>query len=1050
MSINEYYLKKCIVYDYIGMNSQIKTYHYKVDAINDIQRFHNSSLKLFSSDISDKGVKQFHLFTYDQIFERIYNKNTHYYENYELNQPIKLFIDLDCKTDDLTFNNLTFDELITNAITIIMKKLKDYGYDDNTPFIILKADSLNKLSSHIIFPTVIFKSINIMKSFMSELNQESYIDKSVYKVGCFRMLHCSKMNKNNKLYYYESTKIKTNYNFTSDKQLFLDSLLLNISSDIQYISYEIPEIIKVIDTNQRTNYDIVDNYKYKDIDNDYLVKLLELIDISRWDDYDTWIRLGVSIKNHSNNFEIFDKFSSRSGKYKGYDDCLRVWNSFKHSLITIGTIIWYAKIDSPDEYKKLISNKTITDFDDNNDEEDELIKNTIFIDAPYIIEKENNNMRSKSCKVSNEFDIFINHKIKKCFCVFSGCDTGKSSFVRQIMRDYIPTKVLYVSYRKSLTNNIHGNLDNYNFKSYLDGNFTVDRLICQVDSLLKINNLSILPEYDLVIFDEIESILNHFQASTLKDSYETFTIMKDIAICSKKIIFLDGDFSNRTYNYIKHFDPEPVIIKNTCIKKSRHFIFDNNFEDFKTKINTDMLANKKVVIVSMSSNLCHYFEDLYKKNYKIICHTSECEPGHLDKLKKVNEYWNTCDLLIYSPCVEAGVDFNLDYFDNMYCILSDKSCSPRSFIQMIYRIRNIKNNDIHCFRNNIKFEANQNILQYHNVNSFFYQLYPEAITKNLVINGNLHYYKQEYKTNIYYETQKYNLLEHYNKLYFFIPVLLKLLTDKGHTWINNETKIEIYENVKCSIIKDRILNTDLVDEHTYDDLLDKQKRGLLTLENKYQIQKYIYMKTFKIDILTAEIMDKIYGQIDILYNFRYLINKKKYITDVKVKHNEDLFIDSDDEEDEDVILNEIKNHKDIKIAMLSQKKILCLKLLETIGFSLKHIISYNKFDRKSSKQLMDNKILIPLETFEKNIKLINNKNYKKYFFTKNNKLLFDIDLSHFYSIKKFLGAVNTILGNFGLKIRSKQYSIRVNGNVVNNNFYMLCLNELFIDLYLKE
>ncbi len=1035
------------------MKNQQKVYHLKADALSDKNKLHNTSLRLFSSDKKEGGKKQFYLFNYDEIFNIIYNKNTNYYENYELNEPIKLFIDIDYESKMAAFHSITLDKLLERSLKLLKEKLKDYGYDENLEYIILKADSPNKLSAHIIFPTVIFKSIDVMKSFMSELDEvkreECSIDLNVYRVGCFRMLHCSKINKNNKLYYY-----KGNYNLSSDKELFLDTLLLSIRHDTKYINYEIPKL------EQKLEQEIIHN---ENIDDNKLTKLLDLISQKRWDDYSTWLTLCIAIKSNTNNFEIFDKYSKLSNKYNA-NACKKLWNTIKFKNITVGTIIWFVKQDNPEEFAKLVKNGEIFEETDNLRD----IK-MITINQQYILGSMDSDLRNHNCIVSKEVDLFMNDESNKCLGVFSSCNTGKSKLIDNIIRTYESERILYVSYRQSLTNNIYGNLKHHDFESYNDNNYSADRLICQVDSLIKIVDINgLISDFDIIIFDEIESILNHFQASTLKNAKYVFEYLSNICDLSKKLIFLDGDLTERSYSYIKHFDTNPVIIKNTYNATPKHFIFNKNIEDFKLKIDEDLKSKKKVVIVSMSSQIALSFENKYKKDYKVICHTSEGDQNHLDNLKDVNNYWNTCDLLIYSPCVEAGVDFNREYFDNMYVILSQESCSPRALMQMTYRIRNYKSNIVNCYINNMIFKEKLHVLTYQNISSYFYKLYPEGATAKLVIDGNKRYYNYSYSDDIYSEIQKYNLLEEYNKKYFFITELIKLLTLKGHTWIYNKENSEFPKNIgikeRHTIIKDRVMAVQDVEREVFNVLLVKQKQRLLTSENKNEIRRYIYKKVFKIKELTREKLDEVYGKIHIFNNFKYLISKDKYKVNYEkeIKDEEDLFIDSDDEEE---VNNKLDNGieveeeefkvspevmeiveelppEDVCSRKIYHKKVICLGLLEKLGFSLNKIKEKNVFNRKNIRALMNDKLVITKESIEN---IMNEITDKDNFFTRDYKMLFDLQLKNinFSTVKSFLGVINIILKSFGIYVLNKQYSVKKDGIISSKNFYMLCVDPVF-------
>jgi hypothetical protein len=122
-----------------------------LEARNDIENV-ECDKHLFSSDVtSNTGYKYFHLLSNDDIFDIIAQGNQYLYENYEDNQPIKFFLDLDCKMGK---NNYTYvDDLINDALNVINPILNEFGYID-FPIIVLDVTTSIKLSSHIIFPTI--------------------------------------------------------------------------------------------------------------------------------------------------------------------------------------------------------------------------------------------------------------------------------------------------------------------------------------------------------------------------------------------------------------------------------------------------------------------------------------------------------------------------------------------------------------------------------------------------------------------------------------------------------------------------------------------------------------------------------------------------------------------------------------------------------------------------------------------------------------------------------------------------------------------------------
>ena len=76
-----------------------------------------------------------------------------------------------------------------------------------------------------------------------------------------------------------------------------------------------------------------------------------------------------------------------------------------------------------------------------------------------------------------------------------------------------------------------------------------------------------------MIIDECESILSQFNSSTMRGrSKDCFDLMTAIIKNSKKLICLDGDLGNRTYNFINHFGKSININNNIQINK-KHFLF---------------------------------------------------------------------------------------------------------------------------------------------------------------------------------------------------------------------------------------------------------------------------------------------------------------------------------------------------------------------------------------------------------------------------------------------------------------------------------------------
>lgn len=83
-------------------------------------------------------------------------------------------------------------------------------------------------------------------------------------------------------------------------------------------------------------------------------KLVSILDDSRAEKYDDWIRLGWCLHNIDFSlFDVWDEFSQRSPKYKE-GICEEFWESMVNNGLELGSLHRWAKKDSPREYKKII------------------------------------------------------------------------------------------------------------------------------------------------------------------------------------------------------------------------------------------------------------------------------------------------------------------------------------------------------------------------------------------------------------------------------------------------------------------------------------------------------------------------------------------------------------------------------------------------------------------------------------------------------------------------------------------------------------------------
>lgn len=766
----------------------------------------------------------------------------------------------------------------------------------------------------------------------------------------------------------------------------------------------------------------------------YPISILKLhldnIGTNMVNEYKNQLLIGEILNNCNPNKECFELWINWLKKGKQYNhniNNIKIWNSFKIKYQSIELLKYYSKKFNYISYVKIereIESLVVTmyDFTEN-----------------YLFSTTNEKIFDKISVVSQHIINWKNSKISKSLAIKSPYNTGKTQLIKQILTEMNFERILFISYRKTLTNNLYGTFRELGITSYLDKKYDSNKLICQIESLYKIlplklidkNGELVIPSYDLVIIDEIESVLNHFISPTLENKKETFELMSGIIFNSRKILALDGDLNNRSYDFLKYFGGV-TILNNTIKKDQRHYIFTNNKHCFDKKIENDLENNKNIVIISLSLKDATYNYEKYKNKYKCVLHCSNSDDDNKNGLKNVNEYWKNYRLVVYSPSIEAGVNCDIDHFDNIYMVFSPNSTSPRGTLQMANRVRNVKNNNIIVYLNNMPYNDKEDFVKY--------DLTKEYV-KNICSHNNIKYV-EDYMTGLVKKVKIFDENDLYTQILIhnenekanknnniFISYFTKMLTDKGHTYEysnygNVYTDISLKEkmnynisanNIKIKIPIHDILNSPSINNDQYKDILRKICNDQATREEKISLEKYNIKEFWNIENITEEFLNKFYGKNEILQNLRFLMG-------------EDLVNSWSS-------LGGIVFDKQVKLDQIT----IINEIITLLGFEL---LNMNKKINRESFLINVNNAITKSQLFTNSIK---------------SKLLFGLYNYKIKNIKKsfkaFMGFINTLLSDWGLKIIShrKSTSKNVSGKkiTINNSQYILSyINN--IDKYIKH
>jgi hypothetical protein len=701
---------------------------------------------------------------------------------------------------------------------------------------------------------------------------------------------------------------------------------------------------------------------------------------NQFNDYDTWRNTAYMSRHLNNSNECFKLFDMYSRKVKNYENEPEINNrkafygkgEYNINFDENGILIKCAKLDIKmydETLKHLYKNKY----------EDEFIN----INTKYLFTDEQKYI----------FDDW--NEYYKCLMLKSAYGTGKTYAFKKIIETYNPKRILFITYRQSLAHSLIQDLEEkFGFETYLNKKVDVKhskRLIIQLDSIHKLQSYESfnfdtqsdnIPAYSLIVLDEMEGLLNHLSYEKIEQS-NIFNILRRLLYKSKKILCLDGDLGDRSLDFMNNIKIDYKLYRNVFKPNKKNFILTSNIEKFNDSVETDLSNGKKIVIVCMTKTESEKYNSMYKDNYKVIIHNSIEKNKEI--LLNVKENWADCDLLIYSPSVESGVDFDVsNYFYKCYALLSNQSTSYRAFNQMLNRVRFYENNDVMCYYNKEQMEFSTLLSPYrfNEVKLYKYTGMEETPLINVLI---------------------HNDVESINSRNYFMPSFIKSILDKGHTYqhLNDFVKSK-KDNTATEEIKDNIINAENLNEETYNNLLDKQRNNEeITREENNSINKMYYKKVWlldNLDLVNKSFLDIHYNKIDCLKNNKLMNIKKEERHEIK--NNE--------------ILKKLKFNK---IDMM-------LKIVDTLGFDI-----HNK-DRNISHELYETQK-------DKVIEILNSREYKTLFNCKK------------AIVKKERFSLNGLLETYGLKINSELHRKQINKVQTKTYTYKLSNLDFIDDYYVR-
>lgn len=702
------------------------------------------------------------------------NKTKFYILHFDFDFKLNKYADeyLGFEDDDIIITQYILKYIIEvlNEVLKLTKKQLEY---------IWASKSVGK-GTHIYFPDITVDRIlhrYIFDKVIEKIkNDKKYTEKLINKI--FDSVVCSGSNGlrlfyfiNNGNYYFPDAERSTRtFDENPEKHFHLCIINSNLSVcnfnlKVDYnLIYNNNHVLDKKTLKKASEEEAICDLKTLDSDNkkQFVVDLGNALNVSkRVDVYSSWISLVILYLNYSLVDEII-VLSKKSKKYdvKSYDTIMKLKNNIetnvkiRNKTIQIGTLIMWAKEDNLDLTNKIFAKYYLSIKLNINDIED--ITKKIFNIKPQFIENE----KFISKQANDFFKLKINeyHGLDKqlCLLIQSPTGTGKTTTLNTI-NDYVIdnwknyTFISIVTRRSMVACQITAFVtDKIVFNSYLDDEITsLDFFISSLEYLIKIND-----SYDVIILDEVNSLVNYFYSDTLKNK-RADCIAKLIKLINKAkiIVCCDANITDLVFSCFNQTKIDFIFYKNEYLNKqdipldiyySTNYNETNNLYTYCDKFIVESVKAKKSVLILTDSKfvtelLKNYLYSVNKdRDYFRIFNKDE---GTLKDLIDINKICvNRC--IIANSKILYGIDIQEKYNEMhaVYRCSTGYGIDSFCMIQQISRARQTQKVNMlildprakHYFNVYTSYEENKEIqTQYINGYSVFHD---ELCKKHSVVN----------------------------------------------------------------------------------------------------------------------------------------------------------------------------------------------------------------------------------------------------------------------------------------------------------------------------
>ncbi len=240
------------------------------------------------------------------------------------------------------------------------------------------------------------------------------------------------------------------------------------------------------------------------------------------------------------------------------------------------------------------------------------------------------------------------------------------------------------------------------------------RLTIVVNSINRVRG-----SYDVVVIDEIVSVLDMLAGSLLSASSRVAAActLAYLIASARVVVVADAMLDAACLDFVllcrrlqaggvpaatAAGDPGCAELRVIDYVRRIHtdyrYIAHAHLDTWTKELSRALAAGKRCVVPCMTKAQALRLFSQFSHLYDTQCYTADVDPTELNThMSNIHEHWTKVQLLIYSPVITAGCSYELPHFDAVFFYGYVALGSVRSAIQMIARVRDVKERVVHVF-----------------------------------------------------------------------------------------------------------------------------------------------------------------------------------------------------------------------------------------------------------------------------------------------------------------------------------------------------------------